>query len=120
MLGEREKLQKLLVSPADAGERGAIPEADYGIAYWFWCEGCCTHHSFRTKAAKGEGAGIDGKAPLPIWTFNGSLEKPTFEPSLLYRSIQRCHLYLREGVLEYLGDSSHKLAGKRVPLVPLP
>lgn len=31
-----------------------------------------------------------------------------------------CHSFLRAGVWDFLGDSAHKLAGQKVPMVPLP
>lgn len=61
----------------------------------------------------------------PKWTWNGDLEKPTLEPSILTKwgppdNVRICHSYLREGVLEFLTDCTHEFAGKHVPLPPLP
>jgi hypothetical protein len=52
-----------------------------------------------------------------VWTFNGDLERPTFEPSLLcdqHDPAHRCHLFLRQGRIEYLSDCHHALAGQTV------
>ena len=113
-----------------AARLAATPPSDLGESYWFWCSPCGTHHSFRTKLAKGERA--------PLWTFNGDMEKPTFTPSLLYRFTRdrdnrpnpdgtypnpvdfRCHLFLTNGQIQYLGDCSHSLRGQTVPLPELP
>jgi hypothetical protein len=50
------------------------------------------------------------------------LEAPTFSPSILVRTHDGriCHSYLRDGVWEFLTDSTHHLAGTSVPCVPIP
>lgn len=87
----------------------------------FECPGCeCMH-------------GVDQN----WWTWNGSKSKPTFFPSILVHGVvpitddeaQRimageqfnpvpivCHSYVRDGMIDFLGDCTHKLAGKKVPL----
>jgi hypothetical protein len=57
------------------------------------------------------------------WTFNGDFEKPTFSPSLntWYGGsdgvpLHRCHSFIRDGRIEFLGDCTHALAGKTVDL----
>ena len=113
---------------------GAMKKAtmeDGGERYWFWCKPCDTHHTYQTKA------GTDGG---PVWQFDGNEESPTFSPSLLVRHGRylrdaegefiptadgglemekvRCHLYVRKGMVQYLGDCSHSLAGQTVPVEP--
>lgn len=79
--------------------------------YVFWCPGCKEPHAFWTEY----------KDQSKRWTFNGDLDRPTFTPSLVVRTLERrCHLYLTDGKLQYLGDCSHELAGKTVQLEPLP
>lgn len=96
--------------------------------YLFYCEGCgCRHFIDPT-----------------IWTFNGDLDNPTVSPSILVRSghykedhfgdcwctyndkhpenpssfeCYRCHSFVRNGMIEYLSDCSHSLAGQIVPLL---
>ncbi len=100
----------------------------------WWCDGCECRHAFRVK---GEGR--------PMWTWNGDLLKPTFAPSLLYKWDEHvpkvtsenlhhwrakpwiqtpvakvCHVFVREGMVEYLPDCTHYLAGKTVPMTGLP
>lgn len=89
---------------------------------WFWCSPCDTHHRFVTKRA-------DGAPPQsPQWGWNGDLDKPTFTPSLFCNrdatpedialGAHRCHLFLREGMVQYLNDCSHSAAGTTVPVEP--
>jgi hypothetical protein len=86
----------------------------------------------------GEAHVLDGR-----WSFNGDQQRPTFSPSLLLRtghyasahtdncwctynaenpgepapfSCNVCHSFIRDGHIEFLGDSTHKLAGQRVVL----
>lgn len=76
----------------------------------FWCPGCRSHHSFRFVG------------PEPCWSWNQDMDRPTFSPSLLIdqsRTASRCHLFLRDGQLQFLPDCWHDLAGKTVPLEAL-
>ncbi len=56
------------------------------------------------------------------WTFDGDVEKPSFHPSINYsRGLQeggthRCHYWLKRGVIQFLPDSTHALAGRVVDL----
>lgn len=84
-------------------------EQSWGARYWFFCPGCRTGHAFTVRT--------DGKRPS--WTFDGDMERPTFSPSLLCPDL-RCHLFLRGGVLQFLPDCSHALAGQSVPLPDIP
>jgi hypothetical protein len=105
---------------ASGGERGL----------GFTCPGCGYHHSVRTE----------GKPPS--WGWNGSLDKPTFTPSLLIRQghfvrgLSRedcgfckreargggkspcgvCHSFVTDGRIQFLGDCTHALAGQTVDL----
>lgn len=77
--------------------------------FFFWCPGCeCMHQ-------------IDAQR----WTFNGDLKKPTVSPSILVTmphadGDQRCHSYVTDGRIRFLGDSTHALAGQTVALTPPP
>lgn len=77
-----------------------------------WCPGCDDIHAMN----------IEGEdKPTPCWDWDGSRTKPTFEPSILVQFIDKhCHSYLRAGVWEFLGDSTHSLAGQKVKMVPIP
>jgi hypothetical protein len=52
-----------------------------------------------------------------VWSFNGDMVSPTFAPSLLLdQSYPRCHLFITGGMIQFLGDCTHELAGKTVPM----
>lgn len=79
-------------------------------AYHFWCIGCEEWHCYTLERPDGKG-----------WKFNGDEINPTFSPSLLYpdKPTGRCHLFVRDGQIQYCGDCHHELAGKTVPMAPL-
>jgi hypothetical protein len=67
--------------------------------FGFFCPGCeCVH-------------AIDGS-----WRFNGDMDKPTIHPSVLAVGAIRCHSYVTDGMIQFLGDSEHALKGQTVPL----
>jgi hypothetical protein len=62
------------------------------------------------------------------WTVSGPPEAPTVRPSVLVNrrgfdhyvpKLPTCHLFITEGKIQYLSDSSHELAGKIVPMEPI-
>lgn len=86
----------------------------YGVR--FECPGCGDPHVIPTTGDK-------------AWAFNGSMQAPTFSPSILVRwrasdpddpearAIERvCHSFVRDGRIEFLGDCTHHLAGRTVDL----
>jgi hypothetical protein len=79
----------------------------------FWCPGCQCGHKVWIKADRPGG---------PVWTWNGSLDRPTFEPSLLIRQPQFgksdrvCHIFVRDGQIQFLGDCTHALKNQTVPM----
>lgn len=84
----------------------------------FWCPGCKEDHQIDTAH----------------WGFNGDHDKPTFSPSYLtwldpnpnadpqhdpdgkFRNGFRCHSYIKEGMIQFLDDCTHALAGQTVAL----
>lgn len=79
-----------------------------GLYYWWWCPGCEESHVFNKR-----------------WEFNGDLKKPTFTPSYLVQGmiggkVGLCHSFVKAGMIEFLGDCTHALAGQTVPMVELP
>jgi hypothetical protein len=93
-----------------------IVEGDNVIGYMFYCPGCESHHAPYVKPfANDKGAS---------WEFYGSLKAPTFFPSILSKvtatnvslPVKICHLFVREGKIEYLSDSTHSLAGKIIDM----
>lgn len=85
------------------------PEADGTVSYWLFCPACNDAHRITNRWQ------VDLTDP----------EAPTVTPSILVqgRDLEGptvCHSWLRAGVWEFLGDSTHLLAGQRVPMVDLP
>ncbi len=107
--------------------------------FTYWCQGCKSHHTVCTMSKVG-GA---------VWGFNGNHDKPTFTPSVLVTSghylshhkpgdscwctyaaehpdeadvfkCQRCHTFITDGMVQFLGDCTHELAGQTLPLPNLP
>lgn len=103
----------------------------------FRCVGCKSKH----HVLVGEGSG-------PRWTWNGSLEKPTFSPSLLVTwrepanffdkermkadldanreqgvpipyADRVCHSFITDGKIQFLGDCTHEMAGKTLELLDI-
>jgi hypothetical protein len=59
----------------------------------------------------------------PGWTFNGDFERPTFRPSMLATCTlgeehrpHRCHSFVTDGRIQYLGDCTHAMAGQTIEL----
>lgn len=93
------------VEQSDRGDVANHPD------FIFWCPGCrCGHGVWTTKV----------NSQKATWKFNGNMEKPMFEPSILISPNGKgsCHCYVRYGNIEFLPDCSHELAGKAVPMEP--
>jgi len=69
----------------------------------FYCPGCNCQHPF----------------DLERWEWNGSMDKPTFTPSLLCNQDypqSRCHSFVKDGMIQFLDDCWHSLKGKTVEI----
>ncbi len=102
------------------------------LGYMFECPGCGQSHALWTNHSH-----------KCNWNFNGDLEKPSFTPSLLvnYHNYPNgtsqctqeehdrmmkgekltmtpgvCHSFITDGRIQFLPDSTHKLAGQTVEL----
>lgn len=99
----------------------------------FECPGCDCMHGIRIKGET-----------HPVWGWNGSMDAPTFTPSILIRSghfdpgrtsdkcwctynaehpdepapfkCSVCHSFVTDGKIQFLGDCTHALAGQTVEL----
>lgn len=82
----------------------------------FYCPGCQRSHAIQSGSDFG-----------PNWTWNGSLDRPTFTPSVLVTydgkdaGIGRappavCHSFVTDGRIQFLTDCTHALAGQTVDL----
>lgn len=81
---------------------------------YFWCPGCKSLHF----------VSID-RPGWSSWDWNGSYESPTFTPSIMViyglgKNENRCHLFVRNGNLEYLADSVHRYRAQIIKMVPIP
>ena len=80
----------------------------------FRCPGCKISHKVTFERPEDK--------PGPRWTWNGSLEFPTFMPSIHCRYKKTgyveeiCHSFVKDGNIQYLSDCTHELAGQTVPL----
>lgn len=98
------------------------------------CPACHFPHSMRVRR--------DGQ-PGPQWGYNFNEEAPTFTPSILSRSghfmtgksaencvhckedddrdmCQLCHSFITDGVIKFLDDCSHTMAGQSMSLPEWP
>lgn len=87
--------------------------------YYFYCVGCKELHRFPTKApTHGDGP------PIPLWSFNGNAEKPTFTPSLRHLRHRadyagcgpHCHVVVTDGKIQFCADCEHELAGQTLDM----
>jgi hypothetical protein len=109
--------------------RGELLTDAEGTTYFmFHCPGCDENHGPVVKRTD---------APRPLWGWNGSMEVPTFTPSILVRGTRRitddeharimageqleipgfvCHSFVTDGRIQFLGDCTHALAGQTVEI----
>lgn len=74
--------------------------------YLYMCPGCGYEHAFGLRTEGGH------------HEFNMDLENPTVSPSLVqnFTPGKMCHSFIRDGMIQYLGDCYHELAGQTVEL----
>jgi hypothetical protein len=76
----------------------------YQDQWHYQCPGCGYIHALSPK----------------IHTFNGDFDKPTFRPSVLYKPpMKQCHAFITDGMIQFLSDCDHSLAGQTVELPEL-
>lgn len=98
--------------------------------YAYWCQGCEELHAISVD---------------PGWTFDGNLDRPTFSPSVLVtychsvppvtpenlaewrlapwpqtKVTEICHTFITAGMVQFLSDCTHALAGQTLELPDLP
>lgn len=79
----------------------------------FYCPACREIHPYN----------INHTNPSRNWSFNNDFEKPSFSPSLRVldgRGQTLCHLYVKEGRIEYCSDCPHHLHGQTIDLPDIP
>lgn len=85
-------------------------KASGGELLVFHCPGCKYDHAINVNGREGY---------HPQWTWNGSLDTPTFSPSLLvnqHSAPHRCHSFIKDGRVEFLSDCHHELRGQTVEM----
>lgn len=97
----------------------AIVAMDGEDRLMFRCPGCKCGHAVPIRRSNGN---TDG-----LWSWNGSLTKPTLQPSIIVTYSPeppkdrpgRCHSWITDGHIKFLGDSHHNLRDCAVPLPSL-
>ncbi len=69
----------------------------------FFCPGCKCWHGVRIAG--------DGH---PRWLWNGSLESPTFTPSISIAGV--CHSFVINGTIQFLLGSTHSRSGQTIEI----
>ena len=77
-----------------------VPVGTKTYQYQIFCPGCGYEHALSPKIHKLE----------------GSVYHPTFYPSLLQLGDKRCHSFIKDGMIIFLKDCWHNLAGETVEL----
>lgn len=103
------------------------------IGYEFWCVACKRRHRICTQIKKG--VRRQGHPVKQQWLVIGDLDEPTFSPALRVMSRAGtwregqwqvgperllCHLWVKQGYLEYQEDCPHRYAGKRMAMIDMP
>ena len=82
-----------------------------GNGIGWWCPGCDGIHVLhRVNVSEG-------------WTWDGNVEAPTISPSVLVSGGGEgivCHTFIKAGQIEFLGDCTHALKGRTVPIPDWP
>lgn len=86
-----------------------LKEFDNRKGYFlFNCPGCKTDHYVNTNPEWGT-----------AWDWNKSYDKPTIHPSILVGArgeVPRCHSFIKEGRIQFLGDCDHELKNQTADL----
>lgn len=90
--------------------------ADGSASVLIDCPGCGMLHAPGVRAGS--------RPDFKVWGWNGSLDAPTFTPSILvtcegYGPENKrvvCHSFVTDGRIQFLGDCTHALAGQTVQL----
>jgi hypothetical protein len=78
-------------------------DSDNQTWLWFFCPGCKNAHAFS----------------VPRWSWNFSMDAPTFTPSLMCNRddpASRCHSFVTDGKIQFLADCYHELKGQTVEI----
>ena len=81
-----------------------------GRMAFIFCPGCKANHAFQLDVPQENGS---------MWTWNGSVDKPSFQPSMLVWQNEpeaRCHSFVTDGKIQFLGDCFHDLKNQTIDL----
>jgi len=84
-----------------------VRRTSHGIM--FWCKACGHPHV----------ANLDAEYSSVVWEFNNDMFRPTINPSIMAQlpsTGYRCHCFVRDGMIIYLSDCTHDLAGMTLEL----
>lgn len=120
----------------------------YGFT--FFCPGCNLYHSINTVEGHGPCWGFNGNVDAPTFTPSiltwwnepadpeamdklyeehfrcvkagdkAGQEKVLEQMKAAPKVSKRCHSFVTDGVMQFLSDCTHELAGKTAPIAPLP
>ena len=120
------------------GQISAVLRSVQGPGLSFWCPGCAEMHTISVAPGRWTWNGDKDRptfSPSVLVTCGHYMpeHKPgdrcwcTFDAEQIAKGEEpgpfkcfRCHSFVRDGQIQFLGDSTHELAGKTVPLPPLP
>ena len=97
------------------------------FVFWHYCAGCSQRHLIPTVGAEDGFTSITAR-----WAFSGTYEAPTFSPSINInipswttedgRPVPgyACHYFINSGMIQYLSDCTHALAGQTLPMSEFP
>jgi hypothetical protein len=101
-----------------------VTQIDEPIGWCHWCPACEEMHCYAVERPAHTGG--------PQWTFNGNVEKPSFQVSMNItwgnrvtghaemKTGGQCHYFVTDGNIKYQNDCTHHLKGQTVPLPDLP
>lgn len=82
--------------------------------FLFYCPGCKCDHEVRVA----QGNKMESQ---PFWAWNGSVDAPTFVPSVRVRTNDKngdsiCHFFIVNGHFQFLPDCTHELRSKQIDM----
>ncbi|QDG61233.1 DUF6527 family protein [Pseudarthrobacter sp. NIBRBAC000502771] len=91
----------------------------------FWCPGCDDLHMVSDDwQVTGVGPTLTIQPSVLVYErqklINEDLDFPALTAPENVTMAPRCHSFVTNGHIQFLGDSTHQLAGQTVPLPPLP
>jgi hypothetical protein len=99
-------MAKITGEKVDGGRVRQLSDQGGNPSQYVFCPACKTIHLFDDR-----------------WTFNNNFDKPTFNPSMLVHEHRnenywqpRCHSFVRDGKIEFLGDCTHDMKGQTIEL----